>query len=135
MAHCKYVNRTAIPCAGDSLGEYVVPVHLPDGSKYWLDAVHGNHWSRYMNHDAESPNIFLGPDASIRSLRDIKPQEELCFNYGDEYWPKTVNDRVHGEAMVVARGIKGWVVTYKDETKQWWLPDIRVVKTNPSSRE
>ncbi len=116
------------------MGEYVLPVQLADGTKYWLDAVDGTHWSRYMNHDAQSPNVYIGLDASISALKDIRVGEELCFDYGDAYWPKTVVDRVHGTANVCTRGAGGWVVTYPKSVpplKQWWLPDRRVLKQKP----
>ena len=60
------------------------------------DPVHAN-WCRYVNHDGD-PNMrvkslayaFGGePRVWFVANRDIEPGEELCFDYGDEYWFET----------------------------------------------
>jgi len=52
-------------------------------------------WTRYLNHAAD-PNLRVkslpyayvnkGPRVWFVANRDIKPGEELCFDYGETYW-------------------------------------------------
>jgi SET domain-containing protein len=47
-------------------------------------------YTRYINHD-DTPNAFLvvssrWKTARFDALRDIKPGEEIFFNYGEDYW-------------------------------------------------
>ena len=47
-------------------------------------------YTRYINHDDE-PNAFLvvssrWKTARFQALRDIKPGEEIFFDYGEDYW-------------------------------------------------
>jgi hypothetical protein len=47
-------------------------------------------YTRYINHD-DTPNAFLvvssrWKTARFEALRDIKPGEEIFFNYGEDYW-------------------------------------------------
>jgi len=47
-------------------------------------------YTRYINHDDE-PNAFLvvssrWKTARFEALREIKPGEEIFFNYGEDYW-------------------------------------------------
>ena len=57
------------------------------------DPLHSN-WCRYLNHDS-APNVALKtlprgiggkPRAWFVTLREIPPDTELCFHYGDDYW-------------------------------------------------
>ena len=47
-------------------------------------------YTRYINHDDE-PNAFLvvssrWKTARFQALRNIKPVEEIFFDYGEDYW-------------------------------------------------
>ena len=47
-------------------------------------------YTRYINHD-DKPNAFLvvssrWKTARFQALRDIKPGEEIFFDYGEDYW-------------------------------------------------
>lgn len=59
-------------------------------------------WTRYINHSSE-PNLRVKslpfayggkPRIWFVTLRDIEPGEELCFDYGPEYWSPEDEDQV-----------------------------------------
>ena len=58
---------------------------------HWINAVGPrSNYTRYINHSYR-PNAELivstrWKTARIESLRVIKPQEEIFYSYGDEYW-------------------------------------------------
>ena len=48
-------------------------------------------YCRYINH-SEEPNAFLvvstrWKTARIEAIEEIRPGEEIFFNYGEDYWP------------------------------------------------
>ncbi len=58
---------------------------------WYLDAQgHDGNYTKYINH-SNTPNAELvtstrWKSAKIRALKRIEPEEELFFDYGDEYW-------------------------------------------------
>lgn len=79
-------------------GDYILGV----GSDIFVDAEDPQHsnWCRYLNHDA-SPNVALKtlpvglggrPRAWFVTLRPVRDGEELCFDYGDDYWNQPGDD-------------------------------------------
>jgi hypothetical protein len=61
-------------------GTYVLWVETDDGG--W-EGIDGTGVLRFLNH-SQSPNVeFDGPD--LYALRDIAPDEELLFDYGEEW--------------------------------------------------
>lgn len=54
----------------------------------YIDAQDSEHWSRFINH-AEHANLRLAVDRrrlDFFAARPIAAGEELCFDYGPEYW-------------------------------------------------
>jgi len=50
----------------------------------------GSNYTRFINH-SDDPNAFLvvssrWKTARFEALREIKPGEEIFFNYGEDYW-------------------------------------------------
>ena len=51
-------------------------------------------WTRYLNHSSKQPNLsmrsIVQPDGSplVRFVveREVKPGDELLFDYGEAYW-------------------------------------------------
>lgn len=81
---------------GEHLGRYTGPATEKDGTHVlWVETddgsfagIDGDSVLRWINHSAD-PNVeFDGPD--LYATRDIKPGEELTFNYGDD-WKASVS--------------------------------------------
>lgn len=79
--------------------DYAVGVMLPDGVQVYLDAQDpsSSKHARYMNHAEDEPRRncecwTLTPPmvGEVRALlfasRDLAVGEEMCWDYGDEYW-------------------------------------------------
>ena len=51
---------------------------------------HLQNWTKYINdyrNTGKQPNVqFVGPSASVVTLRDIEAGEELLIDYGEQYW-------------------------------------------------
>eukprot|EP00518_Triparma_eleuthera_P005988 CAMPEP_0182483576 /NCGR_PEP_ID=MMETSP1319-20130603/41591_1 /TAXON_ID=172717 /ORGANISM="Bolidomonas pacifica, Strain RCC208" /LENGTH=126 /DNA_ID=CAMNT_0024685393 /DNA_START=389 /DNA_END=769 /DNA_ORIENTATION=- len=48
-------------------------------------------WTRFINHSSKDPNLVVEVNNLHKvvwfdALRDIRPGEELCFDYGEKYW-------------------------------------------------
>ena len=91
---------------GETIGRYE-GMHLTDeqannepyvNSRYlvwvctdcYIDGSRGGNHTRFINH-SKDPNCELitstrWKTARIRALKDIAPNTELFFDYGDEYW-------------------------------------------------
>lgn len=91
---------------GDTIGKYE-GMHLTDeqanGEPYvhsrylvwvckdcYIDGSRGGNYTRFVNH-SKTPNCELATSsrwksARIRAIKDIQAEEELFFDYGDEYW-------------------------------------------------
>ena len=79
-------------------GAYVVAAGTcpMTGKKVFVDAEDEEtaSWCRYLNHSQKRPNLSMGtmvrPDGKpvVRFVveREIKPGDELLFNYGENYW-------------------------------------------------
>jgi SET domain-containing protein len=63
-------------------GTYVLWVYDPDDENDCI-GISGQNLLRYLNHDKANPNTEF-ESADLFALRDIKKDEELCFNYGEE---------------------------------------------------
>jgi len=63
-------------------GTYVLWVYDPDNDEDCI-GISGQNLLRFLNHERKKPNTeFEGAD--LYALKNIKADEELCFNYGDE---------------------------------------------------
>jgi len=78
-------------------GSYLYGVAVPDGSRIFVDAEDEfcSLWTRFLNHSSSDANVnpkslHCGMDGKPRvwfvSMRDIEIGEEICFDYGDDYW-------------------------------------------------
>jgi len=63
-------------------GTYVLWVYDPDDKEDCI-GISGQNLLRFLNHDKKEPNTEF-ESADLYALRDIKKDEELCFDYGDE---------------------------------------------------
>lgn len=83
--------RVAI-AEGTFIGAYEGdPTEIDGTHVLWIEDDEGGSWHgidgtgllRFLNH-SRSPNVeFDGPD--LHAVRDIAPEEELCFDYGAEW--------------------------------------------------
>mmetsp|Transcript_27268 Transcript_27268/g.58363 ORF Transcript_27268/g.58363 Transcript_27268/m.58363 type:complete len:230 (-) Transcript_27268:254-943(-) len=80
-------------------GTYLYGVHVPNQkSQIFVDAEDEYHslWTRFLNHasppgaNVNPKSLHQGIDGKPRvwfvSIRDIEIDEEICFDYGDDYW-------------------------------------------------
>mmetsp|Transcript_16169 Transcript_16169/g.44769 ORF Transcript_16169/g.44769 Transcript_16169/m.44769 type:complete len:217 (-) Transcript_16169:93-743(-) len=80
-------------------GTYLYGVHVPNqSSQIFVDAEDEYHslWTRFLNHasppaaNVNPKSLHQGIDGKPRvwfvSIRDIEAGEEICFDYGDDYW-------------------------------------------------
>jgi len=81
-------------------GTYLYGVVAPNGSHIFVDAEDEYHidvnWTRFLNHaslpdaNVNPKSLHAGIDGKPRvwfvSIRDIEVGEEICFDYGDDYW-------------------------------------------------
>ncbi|KAL7479985.1 hypothetical protein ACHAW6_011968 [Cyclotella cf. meneghiniana] len=79
-------------------GTYLYGVNKPDGESVYVDAEdeYNSLWTRFINH-ASPPGNNVDPKSIHEtwngeprvwfvSNRDIDAGEEICFDYGDDYW-------------------------------------------------
>ena len=79
-------------------GTYLYAVVVPNGPSIFIDAEdeYVSFWTRFVNH-ASLPAANINPKSIHESWngepriwfvanRDIEAEEELCFDYGDDYW-------------------------------------------------
>ena len=79
-------------------GTYLYGVQVPNGEAIFVDAEDEYYslWTRFLNH-ASPPHNNVNPKSIHESwngeprvwfvaLRDIEAGEEICFDYGDDYW-------------------------------------------------
>lgn len=79
-------------------GTYLYGIQVPNGEAIYVDAEDEYYslWTRFLNH-ASPPHNNVNPKSIHESwngeprvwfvaLRDIEPGEEICFDYGDDYW-------------------------------------------------
>ncbi|VEU43306.1 unnamed protein product [Pseudo-nitzschia multistriata] len=80
-------------------GTYLYGVHVPNkSSQIFVDAEdeYCSLWTRFLNHasppasNVNPKSLHQGIDGNPRvwfvSIRDIEIGEEICFDYGDDYW-------------------------------------------------
>ena len=92
--------KTSRQARGQTIsGDYLYAVTMPGGAEpIYMDAEdeYESLWTRFINH-ASPPNNNLTPKSIHESYdgkprvwfvanRDIAVGEELCFDYGDDYW-------------------------------------------------
>jgi hypothetical protein len=80
------------------VSDYTAALREPDpGIMHFVDGrdERAGHPSRWMNHDGKQPNVgrrsFFPRDGSpprilMYALRDLRPGDELQWDYGDGYW-------------------------------------------------
>jgi len=78
------------------------------GDEAYVDAARVTHWTKRMNHNANAPSVRFDVDEDRRAVsfyaaRNVAPNEELCFDYGREFWDgrgvRPLNDdRAYGPA-------------------------------------
>jgi SET domain-containing protein len=79
-------------------GTYLYGVVIPNGEAIYVDAEdeYQSLWTRFINH-ASPPDANVNPKSIHESFdgkprvwfvanRDIEAGEEICFDYGDDYW-------------------------------------------------
>ena len=84
-------------------GTYLYGIDVPKSSKteneqIFVDAEdeYRSLWTRFLNHasppaaNVNPKSLYQGMDGNPRvwfvSIRDIEIGEEICFDYGDDYW-------------------------------------------------
>ena len=79
-------------------GSYLFGVAVPNGADIYVDAEDEYYslWTRFLNHaplpfsNVNPKSLHEGIDGKPRvwfvSIRDIEIGEEICFDYGDDYW-------------------------------------------------
>ncbi len=80
-------------------GTYLYGIDVPNqASQIFVDAEDEYHslWTRFLNHasppaaNVNPKSLYQGMDGNPRvwfvSIRDIEVGEEICFDYGDDYW-------------------------------------------------
>jgi hypothetical protein len=79
-------------------GSYLFGVAVPNKSDIYVDAEDEYYslWTRFLNHaplpfsNVNPKSLHEGIDGKPRvwfvSIRDIEIGEEICFDYGDDYW-------------------------------------------------
>lgn len=79
-------------------GTYLYGVVVPNGEAIYVDAEdeYSSLWTRFLNH-ASPPDNNVNPKSIHQSwdgqprvwfvaIRDIEVGEEICFDYGEDYW-------------------------------------------------
>ena len=65
------------------------------GDGLYLDAQDSDHFSRYINH-AEAANLEVRTSGDglvdLFACRPVRIGDELCFDYGEEYWAAMDSD-------------------------------------------
>lgn len=80
-------------------GTYLYGIDIPNqASQIFVDAEDEYHslWTRFLNHasppaaNVNPKSLYQGMDGNPRvwfvSIRDIEIGDEICFDYGDDYW-------------------------------------------------
>lgn len=80
-------------------GTYLYGIDVPNqATQIFVDAEDEYHslWTRFLNHasppaaNVNPKSLYQGMDGKPRvwfvSIRDIEVGEEICFDYGDDYW-------------------------------------------------
>lgn len=80
-------------------GTYLYGIDIPkESSQIFVDAEdeYQSLWTRFLNHasppaaNVNPKSLYQGMDGNPRvwfvSIRDIEIGEEICFDYGDDYW-------------------------------------------------
>lgn len=77
-------------------GTYLYGIVVPGASHIFMDAEdeYCSLWTRFLNHSSDAnvqpKSIHESWDGKPRvwfiALRDIEEGEEICFDYGDDYW-------------------------------------------------
>lgn len=92
-------RRSRIERGQTITGTYLYGIDIPNKpSQIFVDAEDEYHslWTRFLNHasppaaNVNPKSLYQGIDGNPRvwfvSMRDIDVGEEICFDYGDDYW-------------------------------------------------
>lgn len=95
---CEYIGEIISDCEADTREDdsYLFDLDNRDGESYCIDACKYGNVTRFVNHSCK-PNlvpvrIFVGhhdlhfPRIAFFAARDIAPNEELGFDYGEKFW-------------------------------------------------
>lgn len=82
--------------------EYVFRV----GENY-IDACDSDHWSKRMNHDAINPTVTFEVEDKVLfyANTDIAVDEELCFDYGVEFWDGRSGDKPSNDDRIYSEPV------------------------------
>ncbi|MGD2117320.1 MAG: SET domain-containing protein [Chromatiales bacterium] len=80
IAEGEYIGTYHGPTAKRN-GTYVLWIYDPDDHEQCI-GISGQNLLRFLNHDRNGNTHF--EEADLYAVRDIKRDEELCFDYGDE---------------------------------------------------
>lgn len=95
---CEYVGEIISDCEADQREDdsYLFDLDNRDGETYCIDACRYGNIARFINHmcapNLQPVRVFMGhhdlhfPRIAFFANRDILPQEELGFDYGDKFW-------------------------------------------------
>lgn len=95
---CEYVGEIISDCEADQREDdsYLFDLDNRDGETYCIDACRYGNIARFINHmcapNLQPVRVFMGhhdlhfPRIAFFANRDIEPQEELGFDYGDKFW-------------------------------------------------
>ncbi|CAH1402619.1 unnamed protein product [Nezara viridula] len=95
---CEYIGEIISDCEADTREDdsYLFDLDNRDGESYCIDACKYGNVTRFVNHSCK-PNlvpvrVFIGhhdlhfPRIAFFAARDIAPNEELGFDYGEKFW-------------------------------------------------
>lgn len=95
---CEYIGEIISDCEADTREDdsYLFDLDNRDGESYCIDACRYGNVTRFVNHSCK-PNlvpvrVFIGhhdlhfPRIAFFAARDIAPNEELGFDYGEKFW-------------------------------------------------
>ncbi|KAK3928595.1 Histone-lysine N-methyltransferase EHMT2 [Frankliniella fusca] len=95
---CEYIGEIISDCEADQREDdsYLFDLDNRDGETYCIDACRYGNIARFINHmctpNLQPVRVFMGhhdlhfPRIAFFANRDIEPQEELGFDYGDKFW-------------------------------------------------
>lgn len=84
----KILDNEAFNDPNRSASDYVL--YLCNNHIIIGEGPHAN-YTRYINHSSKNPNAFLitstrWKTARFEAIEEIKPGNEIFFNYGEDYW-------------------------------------------------
>ncbi len=88
----EYIGKTVPPANHDTVtGRYLFWA----GKKLMIDGNIKENKARFINHSCKPNSKAEGPDGHIyiRTLRAIKPGEEITYDYGDEYFDEFIKPK------------------------------------------